>query len=105
MRHRRKSRSQRFDGRKAQIATDTDSQLITAVEVLPGNAPDADGALEVVEASVPVTGCQVVEAMGDCAYGAGDTRPTNHVRRPPIGLPPMSTNAQHLRKPGRHAGR
>ena len=30
---------------------DTDSQLITAVEVLPGNAADADHALEVVEAS------------------------------------------------------
>jgi hypothetical protein len=38
MRHGRKSRSHRFDGHKAQLAADTDSQLITAVEVLPGNA-------------------------------------------------------------------
>jgi transposase len=48
--------------------------LITAVEVLPGNAPDADHGLEVVEASEAATGCQVVEVIGDCAYGAGSTR-------------------------------
>src|SRR6266571_4790184 len=74
MRHGRKSSSQRFNGHKAQIAVDTDSQLITAVEVLPGNAPDADHALEVVEASEVSTGCQVGEVIGDGAYGAGSTR-------------------------------
>ena len=35
---------------KEAIVVDTDSQLITAVEVLPGNAPDNLGALELVEA-------------------------------------------------------
>jgi hypothetical protein len=74
MRHGRKSSSHRFNGHKAQVAVDTDSQLITAVEVLPGNAPDADKALEVVEASEAATGCEVEEAIGDCAYGAGETR-------------------------------
>jgi hypothetical protein len=74
MRHGRKSSSQRFNGHKAQIAVDTDSQLITAVDVLPGNAPDAEGAMEVVEASEAATGWQVKEVIGDCAYGAGETR-------------------------------
>jgi hypothetical protein len=74
MRHGRKSSSHRFNGHKAQIAVDTDSQLITAVDVLAGNAADADHALEVVEASEAATGCQVVEVLGDCAYGAGNTR-------------------------------
>jgi DDE family transposase/transposase-like protein DUF772 len=74
MRHGRKSSSQRFNGHKAQVAVDTDSQLITAVEVLPGNAPDAEKALEVVEASEAATACEVVEVIGDCAYGAGETR-------------------------------
>lgn len=74
MRHGRKSSSHRFNGHKAQVSVDTDTQLISAVEVLPGNAPDADHALEVVEASEAVTGCQVVEVIGDCAYGAGSTR-------------------------------
>jgi Transposase DDE domain/Transposase domain (DUF772) len=74
MRHGRKSRSHRFDGHKAQVAADTDSQLITAVEVLPGNAPDAEQALEMVEASEASTGCEVDETLADCAYGAGETR-------------------------------
>ena len=40
LRHGHKSSSRRFDGHKAAIVVDTDSQLITAVDVLPGNAPD-----------------------------------------------------------------
>ena len=74
MRHGHKSSSRRFDGHKAAIVVDTGSQLITAVEVLPGNAPDNLGALELVEASEANTGVPVEEAMGDAAYGDGDTR-------------------------------
>ena len=74
MRHGHKSSSRRFDGHKAAIVVDTGSQLITAVEVLPGNAPDNLGALELVEQSEANTGVPVEEAMGDAAYGDGDTR-------------------------------
>ena len=74
MRHGHKSSSRRFDGHKAAIVVDTDSQLITAVDVLPGNAPDNLGALELVEQSEANTGVPVEEAMGDAAYGDGDTR-------------------------------
>ena len=74
MRHGHKSSSRRFDGHKAAIVVDTDSQLITAVEVLPGNPPDNLGALELVEQSEANTGVPVEESMGDAAYGDGDTR-------------------------------
>ena len=74
MRHGHKSSRRRFDGHKAAIVVDTDTQLITAVEVLPGNAPDNLGALELVEQSEANTGVPVEEAMGDAAYGGGDTR-------------------------------
>lgn len=74
MRHGRKSSSHRFNGHKTQVAVDADTQVITAVDVLPGNAPDAQQALAVVEASEAATGGQVVEVLGDCAYGAGETR-------------------------------
>ena len=40
MRHGRKSSSKRFDGHKAAVVVDTDSQLVTAVDILPGNAGD-----------------------------------------------------------------
>ena len=74
MRHGHKSSRRRFDGHKAAIVVDTDSQLITAVDVLPGNAPDNLGALELVERSEANTGVPVEEALGDAAYGDGDTR-------------------------------
>ena len=76
MRHGHKSSSKRFDGHKAAIVVDTDTQLITAVAVLPGNAPDNLGALELVEESEASTGVPVEEAMGDAAYGDGATRQT-----------------------------
>jgi transposase len=74
MRHGRKSASKRFDGHKAAVAVDTDEPLITAVAVLAGNAPDAEGALELVEQTEATTGCAVDETLGDCAYGSGETR-------------------------------
>ena len=76
MRHGHKSSRRRFNGHKAAIVVDTDSQLITAVDVLPGNAPDNLGALELVEQSEASTGSVVDEAMGDAAYGDGGTRQT-----------------------------
>ena len=66
MRHGHKSSRRRFDGHKAAIVVDTDSQLITAVDVLPGNAPDNLGALELVEQSEANTGVPVEESMGRC---------------------------------------
>ncbi len=74
MRHGRKSKSNRFDGHKAAVVVDTDSQLITAVDILPGNASDNTGALELVEQSEENTGLEVEETIGDAAYGDGATR-------------------------------
>ena len=74
MRQGHKSSNRRFDGHKAAIVVDTGSQLITAVEVLPGNAPDNLGALDLVEQSEANTSVPVEESMGDAAYGDGDTR-------------------------------
>ena len=74
MRHGHKSSSRRFDGHKASVAVDTDSQLITAVDVLAGNASDNVGALAMVERSEENVSAAVVETMGDVAYGDGGTR-------------------------------
>jgi hypothetical protein len=74
MRHGRKSSSNRFDGHKAAVGVDTDSQLITAVAVLPGNAPDNTEALELVKQSEENTGMEVEDTTGDSAFGDGGTR-------------------------------
>jgi len=74
MRHGRKSPAWRFDGYKAQVAVDVDSQLVTAVAVLPGNAPDAEQALAVVDQTEQELECTVSDVVADAAYGAGATR-------------------------------
>ena len=74
MRHGHKSKSKRFDGHKVAVAVDPESQLITGVGVLAGNAPDSDQALELVEETEKNTGAEVEETIGDCAYGDGVTR-------------------------------
>jgi hypothetical protein len=74
MRHGRKSASRRFDGHKGAIVVDPDSQLIAAADVLPGNAQDHKGALQLVEQAEANAGVVIEEAVGDCAYGDGETR-------------------------------
>ena len=74
MRHGRKSAAKRFDGHKAAIAVDTETQLITAVTVLSGNAPDNTDARELIEQTEENAQVVVTETMGDCAYGDGATR-------------------------------
>ncbi len=74
MRHGRKSKSKRFDGYKGAVAVDSESQLITAVDVLGGNAPDNEKALELVEQSEENAEAEVDETIGDCAFGDGETR-------------------------------
>jgi hypothetical protein len=74
MRHGRKSASKRFNGHKAAVAVDLESQLIGAVEVLAGNAGDQEKALELVHQTERVMEAEVEETVGDCAYGGGPTR-------------------------------
>jgi Transposase DDE domain/Transposase domain (DUF772) len=74
MRHGHKSASQRFNGHKAAVAVDLESQLISGVDVLAGNAGDQEKALDLVHQSERVMEAEVVETVGDCAYGGGPTR-------------------------------
>lgn len=74
MRHGHKSKSRRFNGHKMAVAVDTESQVITAVDVLPGNAPDNQGALELVQQSEKNADAEVEETIADNAYGDGLTR-------------------------------
>lgn len=74
MRPGRKSASNKFQGHKAAIAVEPNSQIITALEVHPGNAPDATEALALVKATEANTGAVVEKAIADCAYGSAATR-------------------------------
>lgn len=92
-RHGRKSKANRFVGHKAHIAVDTDSQIVTAVDILPGNAPDAEQALPLVEQTEDNTGCEVELTIADCAYGSGTTRQAfEAAERPLVAKVPAMTN-------------
>lgn len=73
-RHGRKSASHRFNGHKAAVAVDVDSQLITAVDVVAGNIHDSATAQDLVQQTETNTHQQVETALGDCAYGTAAVR-------------------------------
>jgi Transposase DDE domain len=78
MRHGRKSARWRFDGHKAAIAVDPESQLITAADVLPGNAQDHERALELVEQARTNADVEVEETVGDSVH-TGTVRLVNYL--------------------------
>ena len=71
MRHGHKSSRRRFDGHKAAIVVDTDTQSDTAVDVLPGNSRQSGG-IGTGGGQRDSSGSVVEEAMGDAAYGDGN---------------------------------
>jgi hypothetical protein len=85
-RHGRKSKSHTFTGHKASVACDIDSQIILAVDVLPGDAGDATGALELVGQAQSNAGLPVEETLADCAYGGSETRQAFADASRPAGL-------------------
>jgi hypothetical protein len=71
-RHGHKSRNRHFDGYKAHLSVDPDSELIDQVAASPANAPDRDVAAELLEEHA---GRQdKPEVIGDSAYGDAATR-------------------------------
>lgn len=74
MRHGRKSASRRFDGHKADVITDEDSELILGVEVRSGNAADGEGAAPLLAQVMALPGIAITRLLGDMAYSDGDVR-------------------------------
>lgn len=72
-RHGHKSHSRSFTGHKARIALDDASQLIVGADLLAGNAPDAQAAIELVR-QVEQRGSTVHEVVGDSAFASGAVR-------------------------------
>ena len=72
-RHGHKSRNRRFDGYKAHVSVDPDSELIDEVVVTPANTHDGD--IDVVDDLVAGHADDDDEptVMGDCAYAGPDT--------------------------------
>ena len=75
-RHGHKTSHRGFDGYKAHIAIDPDSEIITAAQVTPGNTGDAQPAAGLIaDLSQPATDTTSennTAVYGDSAYGAGE---------------------------------
>ncbi|MFJ4649642.1 transposase [Nocardia sp. NPDC088792] len=74
-RHGHKTSAHGFDGYKAHIVVDPDSEIITATTVTPGNAGDADTAEDLLADILPAEAeAEAGDAavFGDAAYGAGE---------------------------------
>ena len=71
-RHGHKSRHRRFDGYKAHLSVDPDSELIDEVAGTAGNAPDRDAAGELLAGLAGQD--DKPEVVGDSAYGDAATR-------------------------------
>jgi hypothetical protein len=75
-RHGHKTSAHRFDGYKAHVALDPDSEIITATSVTPGNAGDAASAPELLAADLdvqePAAPDEPLTVYGDAAYGSGE---------------------------------
>ena len=70
-RHGHKSRNRRFDGYKAHVSVDPDSELIDEVVVTPANAHDSDAVDDLLAGHVGDQDKPTV--MGDSAYAGPDT--------------------------------
>ena len=73
-RHGHKSHGKTFTGFKGGVAVDPETQLVTAVDVIPANASDGDHAVDLVQSAEQNTGSEVAQVIGDTAYGSMATR-------------------------------
>jgi IS5 family transposase len=73
-RHGHKSRNRHFDGYKAHLSIDPDSELIDEVVATPANTPDRDAATDLLAPHADKE--DKPEVLGDSAYADGATRDT-----------------------------
>ena len=75
-RHGHKSRNRSFIPRVrgTAVAVDVESQLVTAVEVIPGNEPDGESAQKLVEESEANACVEAQQVLSDTAYGSMEVR-------------------------------
>ena len=74
LRHGRKSASERFDGHKAAIAVEVETQVIADVDALPGNARDSLRAPELIERASKNLDVEIESVLGDGAFGTVEAR-------------------------------
>ena len=91
MRHGHKSKTQRFDGYKGSLAVESETQVITDVDVLPANVHDHQNATQLIDNSAATLQAPIEGIIGDGAYGnveaRVDAQTKGHTLVAPVGRP------------------
>ncbi len=83
-RHGRKTTGKTYTGHKAHVAVDTESKIITAVDVTAPGTADGAEVKNLIEQTEENTGSTVDAALGDCAYSS--TEATNQAEDAGVDL-------------------
>jgi transposase len=91
MRHGHKSKTQRFDGYKGSLAVESETTVITDVDVLPANVHDHQNATQLIDNSAATLQAPIEGVIGDGAYGnveaRVDAQTKGHTLVAPVGRP------------------
>jgi len=92
MRHGRKSKSQRFDGYKVSVSTESTSNMILDIASVSASGSDGAHLLPTIQRTEEQTGVTIEGVMGDGAYGSGKNLAAcaTHTPHPIDLLTPMS---------------
>lgn len=74
MRHGRKSSGKTYNGHKGHLAVEETSGVITGVDVGAPGEPDGDKVDTLIEQSRELSGQEVNQAVGDCAYSTAEAQ-------------------------------
>jgi len=97
MRHGHKTSKGKFNGHKAQVMMDEQSEIVTNVEITPGNRPDGESMGQMIENSPVKPGT----LMGDTAYGTLDAR--DSIQEQEVGIvAPLPMGGKKGNKFGKH---
>jgi len=98
MRHGRKSSSGKFNGYKSHITKDTDSDLITNIDVSSGNFPDGNMEESLIDEQEKEDKIKTKSLTGDGAYGSGKMRKSMEEREVELISKVPSTKGSKISK-------
>ena len=97
MRHGHKTSKGKFNGHKAQVMIDEKSEIVTNVDVTPGNRPDGESVGQMIENSPVKPGT----LMGDTAYGTLEARDSIEEQKVEV-VAPLPMGGKKGTKFGKH---
>jgi IS5 family transposase len=97
MRHGHKTSKGKFNGHKAQVMIDEESEIVTNINISRGNRPDGESVGDMIDSSMVKPGA----IMGDTSYGTLDARDSIEERNVRV-IAPLPLGGKKVDKFGKH---